>query len=59
MTENRYCVRCLFCKSDQSLYMFPQRILGEMVGWVFICKDCYAAGKNTNVEIELKPLEQP
>jgi len=35
--DNFYTVVCLLCGSVSNLQMFPQRINGQMVGWIFIC----------------------
>lgn len=39
MPENvsSYLMHCLLCGSMQRLQMYPHRVNGEMVGWIFIC----------------------
>ena len=36
--EKDYVVYCLLCGSSSNLRLFPHRIQGQMVGWIFICE---------------------
>lgn len=33
-------ITCFCCGSTSDLEMFPQRKAEQMVGWIFVCKNC-------------------
>lgn len=35
--SDEYVMHCILCNTTIDLRMFPQRINGDMVGWIFSC----------------------
>ena len=52
VVENR--LRCIFCGSTNDLAMFAQRPEngGDIVGWIYICEECYKKGESENINVK-------
>ena len=55
--DPEYAMHCIKCKATGQLIMFAHRIEGQMVGWVFACKDCWPMVTGAQLEIIFHPSE--
>ena len=38
---NRYTIHCAECYTTVGLAMIAHRVKGRMIGWLFVCEDCW------------------
>ena len=56
-----YQMHCIACGSPQNLVMVPHRRDSEMIGWVFVCINCFptVAGVRLDIQIIRRKSNEP
>jgi hypothetical protein len=53
--NGEYLAACVVCKTYKPVLLYPHRLDGLMVGWVFVCADDAERLRGASVRIELLP----
>lgn len=48
-----YQMHCIACGSPENLVMVPHRRAGNMVGWVFVCLNCFPKVAGVRLDIQI------
>lgn len=53
--NGEYIAACVVCKEQKPVLLYPHRLEGRVVGWVFVCESDQAQVVGADVSISLRP----
>ncbi len=53
----KYAISCIVCGAQENLAMVAHRNNSKnMVGWIFVCQDCFSVVSNKNIKFNFEEL---